>query len=398
MTSQIQDAVTKTIQSLDKELREISLKIHDDPELGNQEYHAIDVLTDYLKKKGFKVTRKVAGLETAFTAEFSNDTTKRRVGFCCEYDALPGIGHGCGHNLISIQGLACAITIKTLMEQGLVQGTVVLFGTPAEESTSGKINFVKENVVQSKVDCAMMLHPFADDSLYTTWLALDTFEVEYFGKASHAGMAPWNGINALDALMQGFDNIGMLRQQTLSTNRIHGIIKKGGESANVIPAYASAKFYARSATKDQLAELKPKIENCFKAAALATGCEIKYGWAELGPVDDVFMNDTLASSYKAYMEQRGVSFQPRSTEEKVTNASTDMGNFSYAVPAIHPAYGLNITAANHTKEFAEAARTPEAHQYTLRAATCLTLTATDVLLDDDFYERMIQDFKKGKPQ
>ncbi|KAG1213948.1 hypothetical protein G6F35_010221 [Rhizopus arrhizus] len=308
------------------------------------------------------------------------------------------IGHGCGHNLITIQGLACALTTKALMEQNLVQGTVVLFGTPAEESTSGKIDFVKKNILQSKVDCAMMLHPFARDSLYVRMLALDSLDVEFFGKASHAGMAPWNGVNALDALMQGFDNIGMLRQQTLSSNRIHGIIKKGGESANVIPAYASAHFYARSVTKAQLEELKVKIENCFKAAALATGCDIKLAWGPKGPVEDVFMNDALTGRYKYYMEQEGVRYKPREEEENEMGASTDMGNFSYAVPSIHPAFGLYVQAENHTKEFTKAARTIEAHNYTLRASKCLALTAAEVLLDDTLYERIVQDFKKGKPQ
>ncbi|CEI95746.1 hypothetical protein CU097_009653 [Rhizopus azygosporus] len=398
MSSQVQQSITETIKHLDKELRDISLKIHDDPELGNQEFHAHELLTDYLEKKGFKVTRNAVGLSTAFIAEFSNSKSGRRVGFCCEYDALPGIGHGCGHNLISIQGLACAISIKKLMEQDLVKGSVVLFGTPAEETTSDKLNFVKEGVVQDKVDFAMMLHPFAKDGLYPNMLALDSLDVEFFGKASHAGMAPWNGINALDALMQAFDNIGMLRQQTLPTNRIHGIITKGGDAANVIPAYASAKFYARSLTKNQLAELKPKIENCFKAAALATGCQIKLSWGPLGPIDDVFMNDTLTAVYKTYMEDEGVSYLPRTEEEKITSGSTDMGNFSYVVPSIHPAFGICTDASNHSKEFTAAARTEIAHKRTLTAAKCLSFTAADVLLKDELYDQVVKDFKKGKAQ
>ncbi|KAL7309984.1 hypothetical protein PS15m_010798 [Mucor circinelloides] len=398
MNNDIKESIANTIKSLDRELREISLKIHNDPELGSKEFHAYKLLTEYVKSKGFQVTYEAAGLETAFMAKFSNSKSGRRVGFVCEYDALPGVGHACGHNIITVQGLACALALKALMEQDLVQGTVVLFGTPAEETTSGKINFVKEGVLQANVDYAMMLHPFATDGIYGRMLALDSADIEFFGKASHAGMAPWNGINALDALMQGLDNVGLLRQQMISTDRVHGIITNGGAAANVIPAYASAHFYARSITKDQLKELKPRVDNCFKAAALATGCEIKMQWGKLGPVEDVFMNDAMALNYKHYMEQEGITYKSRFDEEQTSTGSTDMGNFSYAVPSIHPAYGIHTTAANHTKEFAAAAKTEVAHQDTLRAAKCLSMTAAEVMVDDKLYEQVVDDFKKGKPQ
>lgn len=180
--------------------------------------------------------------------------------------------------------------------------------------------------------------------------------------------------------------------------RVHGIITNGGAAANVIPAYASAHFYARSITKDQLKELKPRVDNCFKAAALATGCEIKMQWGKLGPVEDVFMNDAMALNYKHYMEQEGITYKSRFDEEQTSTGSTDMGNFSYAVPSIHPAYGIHTTAANHTKEFAAAAKTEVAHQDTLRAAKCLSMTAAEVMVDDKLYEQVVDDFKKGKPQ
>ncbi|GAA5809229.1 hypothetical protein MFLAVUS_002634 [Mucor flavus] len=394
----IKQSISHTIQGLDEELREISLKIHDDPELGSKEFHAYNLLTKYLAGKGFDMTYEASGLKTAFMAKYSNSSSGRRVGFVCEYDALPGIGHACGHNIITVQGLACALAFKELMDKGLVQGTVVLFGTPAEETTSGKINMVKDGLVQDNVDYAMMLHPFAIDGLYGRMLALDTLEVEFFGKASHAGMAPWNGVNAVDALMQGFDNIGLLRQQTIPTDRLHGIITKGGNSPNVIPAYSSARFYARSITRNQLKALKPRVENCFKAAALATGCNYKLSWAPLGPVEDVFMNDAMTVDFKHYMEKEGIKYHTRTEEEQTSTGSTDMGNFSYVVPTIHPAYGIHTDAANHTKEFAAAARLPRAHQDTIRAAKCLAFTAAKVMTSDTFYQQVVDDFKKGKPQ
>ncbi|KAI9249546.1 hypothetical protein BY458DRAFT_525552 [Sporodiniella umbellata] len=393
MNSKVKESIENTIQSISEELREISLKIHTNPELGHQETNAYQLLTNYLLKKGFKITLGAAGLDTAFLAEFSNNPSARRIGFCSEYDALPGIGHGCGHNLIAIQGLACALSLKALLEQDLVQGTVVLFGTPAEETTGGKVPFVEQGIVQSKVDCAMMLHPLPLDALYMKMLALDSVHVEFFGKASHAGQAPWEGINALDALMQGFDNIALLRQQTLPTNRIHGIIKNGGDSPNVIPAYASGLFYARSIKKQELVELKTHLENCLRAAALATGCQVKMTWA--GAVDDVVNNSPLMALFQHTMEHAGVTYPPRSEQEKQVAGSTDMGNFSYAVPAIHACYGLHIDAPNHTREFADAAKTLTSHRYTLRAAHSLALTAAHTLLDEALYKRILSDFEKN---
>lgn len=187
-------------------------------------------------------------------------------------------------------------------------------------------------------------------------------------------------------------------QNLLLSFRVHGIITNGGTAANVIPAYASAHFYARSITKEQLKELKPRVENCFKAAALSTGCEVKIQWSKVGPVEDVFMNDAMTLNFKHYMEEEGITYEPRVDEEQTGTGSTDMGNISYVVPSIHPAYGIHTTAANHTNEFAAAARTLVAHQDTLRAAKCLSMTAAEIMVDDDLYKKVVDDFKKGKPQ
>ncbi|KAI7882986.1 hypothetical protein K492DRAFT_205689 [Lichtheimia hyalospora FSU 10163] len=398
MNAIMERTIVDTIEAARHELRRISLELYKHPETGDHEYRSSRLLIEYLEEKGFKVTREAAGMPTAFIAEYSNNANGRRVGFCSEYDALPGIGQACGHELIAISGLACALATKTLLEKNLIQGTVVLYGTPAEESTSGKITFVQEGQVASRVDVAMMIHPGPGDGLYVNYLALDSLTVEYFGKASHAGASPWEGINAVDAMMQAWDNISMLRQQTLTTNRIHGVITNGGKSANVIPDYASCTFLARSLTKAQLVELKAKMENCFKAAALATGCEIKLQWAAKGPVDDVFQNEPLAETYKHFMEAQGIEFLPKSVEEAVAGGSTDMGNFSYDVPTIHPFFGIGTTAPNHTIEFTKAAITEEAHNATLIAAECLAKTAACVYVDDQLYEQACAFFAKGKPQ
>ncbi|KAG0747728.1 hypothetical protein G6F60_005892 [Rhizopus arrhizus] len=381
----LKKSIEGTIEQHNQELRTISLEIHDHPELGNKEFNASKVLTDYLEQHGFQVTRGVIGLDTAFIAEYSNGQPGRRIGFCSEYDALPNIGHGCGHNLIAIQGVACALAVKRLLEQKLISGSVTLFGTPAEESTCSKIKFVKEGEIQRRVDFCMMLHPNPKDSVFMKSLSLDQVDIEFFGKASHAGMAPWNGINALDALMQGFDNVGMLRQQTLPTNRIHGIIKKGGNSANVIPDYASAQFFVRATTRNQLQDLKTKLENCFKAAALATGCQIKISWSAQGQID---------GKYIEYMNAKGVEIE----DDLDVSASTDMGNISYVVPSLHPVYSIGTDAYNHTAEFTLAARTTEAHQKAMVAAVCLSMTAVDASLDATFFQQALDSFKRGKQQ
>ncbi|ORZ03988.1 hypothetical protein BCR43DRAFT_484317 [Syncephalastrum racemosum] len=397
MNKPVEKVIDDTIAELSAELRKISLQIHANPELGNHEYKASALLADYLESKGMDVTRHADGMETAFIAEYSNGSG-RRVGFCSEYDALPGIGHGCGHNLIAISGVACALAIKALLERKLLQGTVVLFGTPAEEEMGGKKIFVKKEEVQKRNDFNLMLHPYPGDVMYCNMLAVDTANVEFFGKAAHAGMAPWKGINALDALMQAWDNLAMFRQQTLPTNRIHGIIKDGGKRPNVIPDYASAQFLCRSLTRNQLVELKAKFENCVRAAAVATKAECKITWDENGMTEDVFMNEPLTETFKHFMGQEGVEYKPRAEEEKISSGSSDYGAISYVIPASHPHFGIGTRAANHTVEFTNAAATEYAHTCTIRASRCAAKTAAAVMLDQDLYTAVQADFRKGKSQ
>ncbi|KAI7864591.1 hypothetical protein BDF14DRAFT_1731888 [Spinellus fusiger] len=395
MLSEVQSSITETIESYSDALRQLSLKIHGHPELSSQEVEACALLTDFLEQQGFHVTRRVAGLETGFLAEYGNSETGRRVGFCSEYDALPDVGHGCGHNLIAIAGVACALATKAALEKNLIQGKVVLFGTPAEETLNGKAVYLKNEIFQSRVDVCMMLHPFSRDGMYLGYFALDKLTVEFFGRASHAGMAPWDGINAVDAIMQGWDNLSMLRQQMLPTNRIHGIITEGGKSANVIPDYASASFMARSVTRKELDSLKERLENCFKAAALATGCDYKLTWSPLGATDDAFQNQILAESYKKHMIENGIVYPPPSEERLSYVGSTDMGNVSYTIPSIHPIFSIHTEATNHTREFAKAAATEQAHKACLLASRGLSFVAAEVLLDSALYEAAVAEFRRG---
>ncbi|RUS14691.1 hypothetical protein BC937DRAFT_93474, partial [Endogone sp. FLAS-F59071] len=335
---EVEREITEAIENISPRLREISLKIHADPELGEVEYHAHDLLTAYLEDLGFTVTRHAYDIPTAFLAEFSMGSG-RRVGFCSEYDALPGIGHACGHNLIAISGVAAAVGVKVALEKGRASGTVVLFGTPAEESTSGKTALLKKKAFQSRVDVCLMLHPAPQDIVYVAMLAIDGIKVDYYGKASHASgsrtvgsLILWFnvfhvvGINAVDAVVQAWNNISMLRQQILPTDRIHGIITEGGEAANVIPAHASALFYVRSIHRSQLEQLKPRVEACFRAAAEATGCGVKTSWHERGVTYDVLVNEVLAKRYQLYAERAGFKFDTRANQEAFSHGSTDFGN------------------------------------------------------------------------
>ncbi|KAI9254512.1 hypothetical protein BDA99DRAFT_548095 [Phascolomyces articulosus] len=337
MNSEVANVITKTISNHDEELRSLSLKIHNNPELGYEEYKASALLADYLEDKGFAVTRGAAGMPTSFIAEFTNGKPGRRVAFCSEYDALPGVGHACGHNIIAISGVACAIAIKALLEQNLLGGSVSLFGTPAEEGGNGKGRFLQNNDFQKRADVALMIHPAPVDSIVGPALAIDSAEIEFFGRSSHA-----------------------------------------------------AHFLARAVTRTQLVELKSKLEKCFEAAAVATGCQVKISWLPQGPTEGL--------CYKQYMEEEGVMFPSPEKASEITSSSSDFGKVSYALPSIQPAYKIQTEGPNHTISFEQAARTKNAHVATLRAARSLAKTAATVLLDSNVYKEALEEFKRGKSQ
>ncbi|KAG2183819.1 hypothetical protein INT44_008830 [Umbelopsis vinacea] len=414
--TEIEKIVYDTIDNASSELREISLELHRNPELGMHEYHSHDLLTEFLERKGFKVTRHAYGMETAFTAEFTNGPG-RRVGLCSEYDGLKGLGQGCGHNLIAISGVGAAMALKAALESGRVKGKVILYGTPAEEITVGKVIMCNLDVFKKNVDVCMMIHPSPGDTVYHRMLAVDHVNVEFFGKPSHAAgkwaklsqatspyvltcvyclvAAPWNGINALDAIAQTWNNISMLRQQILPTDRMHGIITDGGKAANIIPDYASATFFIRSLKISQLDELKPRVEKCFEAAAVATGCKVKYSWKEVGVTKDVLVNSVMGDRYTKYMESYGISYIPKSEQEQMSGGSTDAGNISYQVPLVHPGFGIHTTAVNHTHEFTAAAKTEIAHEDTLRATKAMSMTLIDILQSQDMLDAAVAEFKKN---
>ncbi|KAF8978193.1 hypothetical protein BGZ46_006731 [Entomortierella lignicola] len=403
--------VKQAIDNESESLREVSLKIHSNPELGNQEFFAHKTLTDYLETKGFKVTRHAYEMETAFLAEYESPAATaaaaagqkvKAIGFCSEYDALPGIGHACGHNLIAISGIASAIGVKVVLEKHNLVGRIRLVGTPAEETTGGKIPLIERGAFDGLEAC-MMTHPAPADVVYNTILSMGSMVVEYFGKASHASAAPWGGINALDAVVTAYNGIGLLRQQTRPNCRVHSIITNGGQAANIIPQYASAHIMFRSTDVNEHIKLGESITRIVEAAAESTGCTVKITReAEYKPVPQ---NEFLAARYAAYTEDLGVKYLPRAIQEAGPSGSTDMGNVAHYLPGIHPVYNIasldseiSTDAFNHTIKFTELSKTDVAHVATLRSATGLALTGIDVLIEEGFSEAVREDFEKRVPQ
>ncbi len=340
-----------------------------------EEVHAHRVLTDYLEQQGFDVERGAYGMETAFVARAGSGGPQLAV--LSEYDALPGIGHACGHNLIAVSGVASGLALKEALREG--EGTIVILGSPAEESGGGKVEMINAGAFDS-IDAALMLHPAPGDGAWVNMNAIQPLAVEFFGRNAHAAAMPWQGLNALDALVHAYNGISMLRQQMTPDSRVHGVITAGGEKPNIIPDYAAAEFYVRARDDDVLADLKLRVLACFEAAALATGCRLEHEW--MGHAySNLTTNDTMAEAYVDNMRDLGKSLPTKRQSLAFGGASTDMGNVSHVVPSIHPLFGIKTSEGNHTPAFTGAAATPEAHVETILASKALAMTAVDLFAD-----------------
>ncbi|XP_068722624.1 xaa-Arg dipeptidase-like [Montipora capricornis] len=368
------------------ELHNLNRCILENPELAFKERFAHDKLTTFFSSHGFDVTPHYT-LDTAFRAE-TGENGGLTVGLICEYDALPEVGHACGHNLIAESGVAAALGLKIALEavNQKPKMKIVVFGTPAEEGGGGKALMISNGCFKN-VDFCMMVHPSPVDVLKPTILARDAVTVTYKGHAAHAAAFPWEGINALDAAIMAYTSISMLRQQMKPTWRVHGIISEGGVKPNIIPDRSQLIYYLRTPTVEDLKVLKEKVASCFEAAGTATGCEVSVEWNPVSYLDLV-SNNTLAELYKDNAQTLGVEFHAGSD----LTASTDMGNLSHVVPSIHPAYAIGSTAPNHSHAFTTAAATEEAHQKTLIASKVMAMTAIDVLCDPHLIDKVQNDF------
>jgi amidohydrolase len=372
-----------------------SHQIHEHPELSYQEIFASGLLADALESLGFAVEREYAGLPTAFRAR-KGTPHGAHVAFLAEYDALPGIGHACGHNMICSAALAAGIGLGALIDQlpSEAIGEVSVIGTPAEETEGGKIAMLERGASQD-VDVALMVHPMDGNYYITEALAMDSWEVEFYGKSSHAAAAPWDGKNALDALILTFTNINALRQQIHSDARIHGVIMDGGTAPNIIPEYTRARFHVRAKKRAYLNGLVEKFKTCIQAAALATGTRFELRKYE-SSMDDMLNNVLLAERVRDYFVQALGSKPFERTPDHF--GSTDIGNVSHVVPSVHVLVQISEGEAlsPHTTEFQIAAAAPFADAAIIRSGKALALTGYDVLADDFFLSAVKAEFAANR--
>lgn len=363
-------------------LVELSHRIHAHPELSFEEVNASTWCADALEAGGFAVTRQVADIETAFSATIGNGPLE--IAICCEYDALPDVGHACGHNVIAAAAVGAGLALQPLVDElGL---TVRVLGTPAEEGGGGKILMLDRGVFDG-LHAAMMVHPWPSELIQMPCLAVSHFDVAVQGVEAHASAFPEIGRNAADAITIAQVAIGLLRQHAHAGDQVHGIVTYGGAAPNIVPARAEAKYYVRSTTLERLAEWEPRVRSCFDAGALATGTTVRFDVKS--PVYSEFrLDEPMAALYKANAIELGRNFAPPS--ERVVAASTDMANVSLAMPAIHPTLDVgSLPAVNHQAGFAAACVTSIADKALLDGATAMAQTIIDLATNDAQRSRLL---------
>jgi amidohydrolase len=362
-----------TIASSRDRLVALSEWLHANPETAWEEHMAARWVPELLSEGGFAVDACYLGLETAFRATYG--TGPFRLGLMAEYDALPGLGHACGHNLISASSVGAALALAPLADElGL---SVEVYGTPAEEGGGGKIELLDRGAF-ADLDLAMMAHPAPVDVAEAHPFAVSHSHVSYRGKAAHAAAYPEHGVNAADALTIAQVAVGLLRQQLPASVRVHGVMTRGGEAPNAIPELTEGRWYVRAETLSELASVEERVWRCFEAGAIATGCELSVV-PESKPYAEFRADEAALASYRRNAVILGRVFATGDTAARMNRASTDMGNVSQVVPAIHPYVGIgSLPALNHQREFAAACVGDEAERALLDAATALAWTAIDV--------------------
>ncbi len=369
----VKDRIDAVVDGHAAVLLDASHRIHEQPELGFQEHHAHEVLTTVLAAAGLDVTKGAYGLDTAFEARVRGGDGPT-VAVLCEYDALPGIGHACGHNIIGAAGVGAGIAAAAVAAE--LGGNLVVLGTPAEEGGGGKIVLAERGAFDG-VDAALMVHPAGLDLSRFGAIAIQQLEVIYTGRAAHAAAAPQAGRNALDAAVLGYVNVAALRQHIRPDERIHGIFTDAGEAANVVPERAAATWYVRSPTAKGLAKLKARVLACLEAGAAAAGCAVEHQWIDPAFADMVD-NDPMIERYRANLVRTGRTLVDPDSLAAVVG-STDMGNISHIVASIHPMIAVSPpTVAIHTKDFVRYARAEEGDRAVLDGAKAMAGTVVDL--------------------
>lgn len=387
-SKELKQRANAKIDAMRDDLIRISTTIHATPEIAFQEFKSAAFLCETLASHGLAVERGAGGLETAFIAEAKGNGNGPSVAILAEYDALPDIGHACGHNIICTSAIAAGIAVREVIKE--LPGRVMVIGTPAEEGGGGKLILLDRGVF-SDVDAAMMVHPASRTMVDRRSLASMRLKIEFSGKASHAAAAPEDGINALEAVILTFNNVNALRLHLKSDARVHGIITNGGSAANIIPDYASATFSVRAATQKYAQEVLARVVQCANAAGVATGAEMKHivrpGYAEIIP------NKAMAKTFSENWQAIGVEVQEVRPNERM--GSTDMGNVSQVMPSLHPYIAIAPAGtAGHTIEFREAAKSEEGHEGLINAAKAMAMTTIDLLSDPKLMQQVKHEFRE----
>jgi amidohydrolase len=378
------ERVAAELERLLPDLIRLSQRVHDEPETCFEEVRSSASVAAALEAGGMQVDRGVYDLPTAFTATAGSGALQ--VVMCAEYDALPDIGHACGHNIIAAAAVGAGLALVPVADE--LDLTVRVLGTPAEEGGGGKVLLLERGAFEG-AHAAMMVHPWDRDHLRPTCLAVEHFDVTFSGRDAHASGAPWDGINAADAMTISQVGIGLLRQQLHPGDQVHGVILEGGRAANVIPSHVRARYMCRSLTLGGLQALSPRVRQCFEAGALAAGATVKFD--ELAPVYSHMEHDEgLLAAYRQNAEALGRRFPQDDEAVAPLTLSTDMANVSLVVPAIHPTLGIDAGGAvNHQPEFARACVGPSADAAVHDGALALALTAVDAATEPTLRGRLL---------
>ena len=368
----MKELLLKEGQNLKDRLCEISEYIYHNPELGNEEFKAVEKLTSFLDEHNFKIEKEFLGLKTAFRAVYDSNKPGLTVGYLCEYDALPEIGHGCGHNMIGTMSAGAGVILSKIVDK--VGGRIIIYGTPAEETNGAKVIFA-ENGVFEELDAAMILHPSDKTTKSGTSMALYPLQFTYRGRTAHAAGCPQDGINALNSVIQLFNGIDALRQHVTPDVRMHGIITNGGVAANIVPDEAVAQFYFRAAKKETVMDVVEKVKKIAEGAALMTGATLEMERYEF-PNDNLVTHENLSEAFNENLRSLGIT----DIVENKDFGSSDIGNVSQIVPTIHPNIGIsNCRVVGHSREMADATISELGHERLITGTLALAYTGYDVL-------------------
>jgi amidohydrolase len=387
----VKPKVSEAVERLADDLERLSHQLHDNPELAFKEEKAHAWLSEFLAKHGATVERGVGGLSTAFRATISGTAPGPTIAIMAEYDALPGIGHACGHNVIATAGVGAGAALAQALGTLPFAGRIQIIGTPAEEGGAGKVRLMEARVFEG-VDAAMMIHGRCGTQVWRPTLGIIKVKVEFFGQAAHASSWPWRGVNALNAIISLFNALDAMRQQIRPDARMHGVISKGGEQANIIPEYTSAEFYLRATTVSYCHELLRRFTAAADGAASATGCRVTVT-PDPTVHEPMKANPTMAGVFRRNLEY--IDFPEDPDDGQAGYGSTDCGNVSQRLPTIHPYIRISPDGVpGHSREFAQWARSPLARAGMVAGAKALALTALDLLAAPEALAEARRDFTR----